>query len=71
MGLDGDTPRTGGAGHGAVEMGPVPSRLTPALIDEWTRSGWWPDRTFGRVLDEQEARRPGQTAVVDDRTRLT
>jgi cyclohexanecarboxylate-CoA ligase len=52
-------------------MGHIPSRLTPALAREWTRDGWWPNQTFGRLLDEQASCRPGKTAVVDDRTRLT
>ncbi len=50
-------------------MAYIPTRLAPARTREWAR--WWPNQTFGRLLDEQASRRAGKTAVVDDRTRLT
>jgi cyclohexanecarboxylate-CoA ligase len=49
----------------------IATRLTPALVDEWTTGGWWPNRTFDDVLIEQVGRRPAKTAVVDDRRSLT
>jgi cyclohexanecarboxylate-CoA ligase len=49
----------------------IATRLTRALVAEWTAGGWWPDRTFDAVLAAQVAARPAATAVVDDRGRLT
>jgi cyclohexanecarboxylate-CoA ligase len=49
----------------------IATRLTPALVEEWTQGGWWPNRTFGDVLAAQVAARPTKTAAVDDYSRLT
>ena len=49
----------------------ITTRLTPQLVDEWTRSGWWPNRTFDDTLAARVVARPAKAAVVDDYTRLT
>src|SRR6185295_8814566 len=49
----------------------ITTRLTPQLVDEWTRGGWWPNRTFDDTLAARVVARPAKAAVVDDYTRLT
>ena len=45
----------------------------PARIDEYTRRGWWGERTLGDLFREGVARHPGREAAVDppDRSSLT
>ena len=52
-------------------MSGVHTRLTPALIAEFTHGGHWPNVTLGEVLRRQARARPAHTALVDDRVRLT
>jgi cyclohexanecarboxylate-CoA ligase len=52
-------------------MPPPTTRLTPALIRQHTVSGAWPNTTFSAELARIAATSPDQTAVVDDRVRLS
>ena len=52
-------------------MGRIITRLTPAMAAALTRAGHWPNTTFAAAFMEQVRARPGKTAVVDDRVRLT
>jgi non-ribosomal peptide synthetase component E (peptide arylation enzyme) len=47
------------------------TRLTPALIERYTRSGHWGTETFDAVLARRAAEHPDRIAVIDHRTRLT
>ncbi len=49
----------------------IPTRLTAAAADRLTRGGYWPNTTFVAVFMSTAGARPGKTAVVDDRRRLT
>ena len=51
-------------------MPPIATRLTSAIIAEFTAGGWWPNETLGSVLRRQAAAAPDKTAVVDARNRL-
>lgn len=52
-------------------MSAITTRLTPALVAEFTGGGWWPNETLDAVLRRQAAAVPEKTAVVDGRGRLT
>jgi len=52
-------------------MSRITTRLTPAMVETLTRAGHWPNTTFAAALMQQVRARPGETAVVDDRVRLT
>jgi cyclohexanecarboxylate-CoA ligase len=52
-------------------MARIPTRLTPAMADAFTRAGYWPNTTFAAELGRQVRVRGGKIAVVDDRMRLT
>jgi cyclohexanecarboxylate-CoA ligase len=52
-------------------MARIATRLTPAMVEAFTRAGHWPNATFAAALLEQARVRPQKTAVVDDRVRLT
>ncbi len=41
------------------------TRLTPAIIAEFTASGLWGHRTINDYLDEAAARHPGKPAIID------
>jgi len=46
-------------------------RLTPEIIDEYTRAGIWTDRAIIDVLESQATAFPERTALVDARGRMT
>jgi cyclohexanecarboxylate-CoA ligase len=52
-------------------MARIPTRLTPALAEEWRQSGHWPATPLGCVLRASAERRPAAVAVADDHARLT
>jgi cyclohexanecarboxylate-CoA ligase len=45
--------------------------LTPEKIDEYTRQGYWVNRTITDYLDEMVHRRPDKIAFVDSRRQVT
>src|SRR5712691_456181 len=47
------------------------TRLTPALIERYTRSGHWGTETFYSVLARRAAAHPDRVAIVDHRSRVT
>ncbi|HXG04691.1 MAG TPA: AMP-binding protein [Candidatus Binatia bacterium] len=47
------------------------TRLTPELIDRYTRSGHWKSETFYDILARRAAAHPDRVAIVDHRGRLT
>jgi non-ribosomal peptide synthetase component E (peptide arylation enzyme) len=47
------------------------TRLTPALIDRYTRSGHWGTETFHSILARRAAAHPDRVAVIDHRARVT
>jgi non-ribosomal peptide synthetase component E (peptide arylation enzyme) len=47
------------------------TRLTPELIDRYTRSGHWGTETFYDILARRAAAHPDRVAIVDHRSRLT
>jgi non-ribosomal peptide synthetase component E (peptide arylation enzyme) len=47
------------------------TRLTPELVERYTRSGHWGTETFHSILARRAAEHPDRVAVIDHRTRLT
>ncbi|MBI4589863.1 MAG: AMP-binding protein [Candidatus Rokubacteria bacterium] len=47
------------------------TRLTPELIDRYTRSGHWESETFSQILARRAAAHPDREALVDARHRVT
>ena len=47
------------------------TRLTPDLVDGYTRSGHWGDETFSRILARRAAEHPERIAIVDRQRRVT
>ncbi len=47
------------------------TRLTPGLVERYTRSGYWGSETFYDILARRAAAHPDRVAVVDHRGRLT
>jgi acyl-CoA synthetase (AMP-forming)/AMP-acid ligase II len=47
------------------------TRLTPELIDRYTRSGHWRPETFYDILARRAAAHPDRVAIVDHRDRVT
>ena len=47
------------------------TRLTPELIDRYTRSGHWGTETFYSVLARRAAAHPDRVAIIDHRARVT
>jgi non-ribosomal peptide synthetase component E (peptide arylation enzyme) len=47
------------------------TRLTPALIERYTRSGHWSSETFYDVIARQAMAHPDREAIVDHRHRVT
>lgn len=47
------------------------TRLTPALVDRYTRSGHWGAETFYAILARQAEAHPDRVALVDHRGRVT
>jgi non-ribosomal peptide synthetase component E (peptide arylation enzyme) len=47
------------------------TRLTPGLIERYTRSGHWGTETFYSIVARRAGQHPDRIAVVDHRTRLT
>ncbi len=45
--------------------------LTPQQVEEYTRAGYWVDRTITDFLDEQADRTPDKVAFVDSRRQVT
>ena len=45
--------------------------LTPEKVDEYTRQGYWVNRTITDYLDEMVLRRPDKVAFVDSRRQVT
>jgi non-ribosomal peptide synthetase component E (peptide arylation enzyme) len=50
---------------------PFATRLTPALIERYTRSGHWGTETFHDILASRAAAHPDREALVDHRHRVT
>jgi non-ribosomal peptide synthetase component E (peptide arylation enzyme) len=50
---------------------PFATRLTPALIERYTRSGHWGTETFHDILARRAAAHPDREALVDHRHRVT
>jgi non-ribosomal peptide synthetase component E (peptide arylation enzyme) len=50
---------------------PYETRLTPALVERFTRSGHWGTETFHDILARRAAAHPDREAVVDHRHRVT
>ncbi|MGH7279192.1 MAG: AMP-binding protein [Candidatus Rokuibacteriota bacterium] len=50
---------------------PFQTRLTPALVERYTRSGHWGAETFHDILASRAAAHPQREAVVDHRHRVT
>ncbi len=47
------------------------TRLTPELVEEYTRSGRWREETFYQILARRAAAHPERAALVDGRNRVT
>ncbi|HEV8471221.1 MAG TPA: AMP-binding protein, partial [Methylomirabilota bacterium] len=47
------------------------TRLTPALIERYTRSGHWGRETFYDILARRAQTHPDREAIVDHRHRVT
>ena len=47
------------------------TRLTPALIDRYTRSGHWGMETFDQILARQAEAHPHQEALIDPRHHIS
>ena len=47
------------------------TRLTPGLIERYTRTGHWGTETFYSVLARRAAAHPDRVAVIDHRARVT
>jgi non-ribosomal peptide synthetase component E (peptide arylation enzyme) len=47
------------------------TRLTPGLIERYTRSGHWGGETFYAILARRAAAHPDRLAVIDHRARIT
>ena len=47
------------------------TRLTPDLIERYTRSGHWGSTTFYEVLHQRAAAHPDREAIIDHRQRVT
>jgi len=47
------------------------TRLTPALVDRFTKAGYWGAETFHDVLARRAAAHPDRVAIVDHRHRVT
>src|SRR5664279_2309423 len=45
--------------------------LTPATIDEYTKSGYWANRTITDFLDDVVAATPDKTAAIDPRRQIS
>lgn len=50
---------------------PFETRLTPEMIERFTKSGDWGTETFYDILTERAARHPDRVAIVDSRIRVT
>ena len=49
---------------------PFETRLTPALVERYTRSGHWGTETFHDVLTGRAAAHPERVAIVDREQRV-
>jgi non-ribosomal peptide synthetase component E (peptide arylation enzyme) len=49
----------------------IQTRLTPALIERWTRAGHWGPETFYQILARQADAHPDREVIVDRRGRVT
>ena len=47
------------------------TRLTPEMVERFTREGHWREQTFFDLLADRAARHPGREAIVDSRRRVT
>lgn len=50
---------------------PLSTRLTPALVERYTRSGHWGQETFYDILAQRAREHPDREAIVDHRHRVT
>jgi non-ribosomal peptide synthetase component E (peptide arylation enzyme) len=50
---------------------PLSTRLTPALVERYTRSGHWGRQTFYDILARRAHEHPDREAIVDHRQRVT
>ena len=47
------------------------TRLTPDLVEHYTRTGHWGSHTFYAILHQQAAAHPDREAIIDHRQRVT
>src|SRR5437879_7517230 len=47
------------------------TRLTPDLVERYTRSGHWGSETFYQILQQRAAAHPDREAIIDHRQRVT
>jgi cyclohexanecarboxylate-CoA ligase len=47
------------------------TRLTPELIERYTRSGHWGTETFYQILAQRAEAHPDREAIIDQRQRVT
>src|SRR2546428_470597 len=47
------------------------TRLTPEIIERWTRAGFWKPETFYQILSRQADAHPDRQALVDRGRRVT
>ena len=47
------------------------TRLTPDLVERYTRAGPWGAETFYEILHQRAAAHPDREAIIDHRQRVT
>jgi non-ribosomal peptide synthetase component E (peptide arylation enzyme) len=55
----------------AILMPVFHTRLTPDLVERYTRSGHWNSTTFYEILHQRAAAHPDREAIIDHRQRVT